>query len=262
MSVVPYYFRIHQGTGVAVRAYLNDLLFYKGTGSENMTVTSPGNHLLVPGENLFTLEVYPAPKPAIAPFNEGPVRFTLMVDDEDDTVVHRVDWPELWKDMPAEERVLPTVHLSRFRADEALPKPIYDSSPRVEFGPEGTPELHEAVRRVFRAFAAGDTDAFIEENALKLAERQRAYPDIPELATSQQRSKIAAQLGEKWQMRPTDLERFEDLVFERRADGRVAHVSRRDGGYAIEAVNANDPTSIFSTDLFLTQQAGVWRIFR
>ena len=62
---VPYYFRLHQGTGVSVRAYLNDLLFYKGTGSENMTVTSPCNHLLVPGENVFALEVHAAPRPAI-----------------------------------------------------------------------------------------------------------------------------------------------------------------------------------------------------
>ncbi len=259
---VPYYFRLHQGTGVSVRAYLNDLLFYKGTGSENMTVTSPCNHLLVPGENVFALEVHAAPRPAIAPFVEGPVRFTLMVDDEDDTTVHRVNWPELWEQLPVEQRALPTVHLSRFQADETLPKPIYASAPPVQFGKEGTPELREAVRRVFRAFASGDTDAFLEENALKLSERQRAYPDIPELAAGPQREKIAAQLGQKWDMRPTDLDNFEDLVFEQRADGRVAYVSRIDGGYAIEAVNAADPTSIFTTDLFLTPQAGVWKIFR
>ncbi|MEO7329102.1 MAG: hypothetical protein ABI193_11015 [Minicystis sp.] len=259
---VPYYFRLHQGTGVAVRAYLNDLLFYKGTGAENMTVTSPCNHLLVPGENLFTVEVLSAPRPAIAPLVEGPVRFTLMVDDEDDTTVHRVNWPDLWEQLPAEQRFLPTVYLSRFQADETLPLPAYAGAPRVSFGKEGTPELREAVRRVFRAFAAGNTEAFLEENALKLSERQRAYPDIPELAAGPQREKIAAQLGQKWEMRPTDLDNFEDLVFESRADGRVAYVSRSDGGYALEAVNAADPSSVFTTDLFLTQQTGVWTIFR
>lgn len=259
---VPYYFRLHQGTGVAVRAYLNDLLFYKGKGAENMTVTSPCNHLLVPGENVFTLEIAAAPRPAIAPKVEGPVRFTLMVDDEDDTTVHRVNWPELWEPLPVEQRVMPFVHVSRFQADEALPAPIYADAPRVSFGKEGTPELREAVRRVSRAFAAGDTEAFLDENALKLAERQRAYPDIPDLAVGPQRGKIAAQLARKWDVRPSDLDGFSDLVFEQRADGRVAYVSRLDGGYAIEAVSADDPSVVFTTDLFLTQQDGVWKIFR
>ncbi|MFO0758402.1 MAG: hypothetical protein U0359_18060 [Byssovorax sp.] len=262
MSVVPYYFRFHQGTGVAVRAYLNDLLFYKGDGAESMTITSPCNHLLVPGENVFFLEVTEAPKPAFAPFVEGPVRFSLMIDDDEDTVVHRADWPELWKLLPSEERCLPTLYTSRFQADEALPKPIYEGAPRAEFGPEGTPELREAVRRAFQAYASGDVERFLDEFGLRLADRQRFYPDIPELSLAQQRPKIAANLAEKWHMRPTDLEKFEDIVFEPRAGGRVCFVTRRGGGYAIEAVNASDPSSVFTTDLFLTQQAGVWRIFR
>lgn len=279
MDRTPYLFHMHQGTGIAVRALLNDVPFYSGFGQENVTVSGPANHLLVPGENVIALELAPAPKPSFAPYLDGVVRFQVLVDGGADTVVHRVAWPELWEVIrDAEQRArqaalppgeldltpppdppLPFLHVSRFQIDDRNPVPAYWSAPRVDFGPEGTPAQHEAVREVYRAFASGDPDRFLDVHALKLEERQRAYPDVPEFARSHQRTKIAERFSHRWDVRPTEMQ---ELVFERRAEGRVAYVHRVDGGPALEAVSDEAEDNLFSTDMYLTQQNGVWRVFR
>ena len=161
MTTTPYLLRMHQGTGVAVRALLNDLPFYRGDGQRNITVSAPANHLLLPGENVLTLEIYKAPRPAEASALEGPVTFTLMVHDEATPVVHTVDWPTVWAEVPFKERTLPFVHSSRFLVDDRLPHPIYWDSPPTRFDLRGLPGQHEAVREVYRAFQRGDADAFI-----------------------------------------------------------------------------------------------------
>ncbi|MEP7121894.1 MAG: hypothetical protein ABJE95_13320 [Byssovorax sp.] len=262
MTTTPYLMRMYHGTGVAVRASLNDLPFYRGDGQKNVTVTAPANHLLLPGENVLTLEVYKAPRPADALAIEGPVTFTLMVHEPATPVVHRIDWPSVWADMPIEERSLPLVHSSRFLADDRLPHPVYWDSPPARFDLRGTPEQHEAVREVYRAFQQGDADRFLEINRFKLEERQRFYPDTPELSTGFQRQDLRADLSREWHVRPLDQINLEELVFESRAGGRVAYVTRADGGSAIEAVAADDPRSTFATDLFLTLRDGRWRVFR
>jgi hypothetical protein len=261
-SAKPYFFRMHQGTGVAVRSMLNDLPFYRGNGSRNMTVSGPANHLLLPGENTFTVEVYPAPRPAAASAIEGPVVFKLAIDSAEATIVHRVEWPELWEALPADQRFLPCIHTSRFHVDEAIAHPAYWDAPPARFGLAGLPAQHEAVREVFRAFHQQDGEAFFNANALKLEERQRAYPDNSDFATGLQRQKLDEQFGKKWDVRPVDQKDFNELVFESRCGGRVAYVTRADGGSAIEAVAAGDPTEGFAADLFLTQRDGRWRVFR
>jgi hypothetical protein len=262
MTTTPYLLRMHQGTGVAVRALLNDLPFHRGDGQRNITVSAPANHLLLPGENVLTLEIYKAPRPLDSLALEGPVTFTLMVHEDGTPIVHQVDWPTVWADVPFKERTLPFVHVSRFLADERLPHPIYWDSPPTKFDLRGLPGQHEAVREVYRSFLAGDADAFIELNHFKLEERQRFYPDTPELSTAFQREALARDFSHDWHVRPLDQENLEELVFESRAGGRVCSVTRLDGGSAIEAVAKDDSRSAFATDLFLTLRDGRWRVFR
>ena len=285
MARTPYFFRMHQGTGVAVRALLNDLPFYRGDGQENQTVSGPANHLLVPGKNTFTLLLGDAPKPSFAPFLDGVVRFSLMLDEETESVVHHIAWPELWETpdvhggsvmptppgprddgkvlaTPVLDRAMPLVHTSSFLIDPRVAAPAYWDNRPEDFELHGTPEQHEAVRHVYRAFLSGKPDEFLAVNGLKLLERQRAYPDVPELSTSAQQQRVKEQLSRQWEVRPVDLDHFEDLVFERRADGRVVYVTRREGGFALEAVGKSDPSETFGTDLMMTRQDGMWRVFR
>jgi hypothetical protein len=251
---------VGHGTGVGARVLINDLPIFRGFGQENMTVTQAANHLLLPGDNTMTMELFPAPRPAHAPSIEGPVVFTLRLDVEEGTILHRVRWPDdMWEMLPDDERVLPFAHTSRFVVDERLGRPVYWDKPPVDFPLEGNPALHAAVTEFISALQKSDVDAFMDVNSLKLAERQRANHDRPELATGDQKKKLVAYFSKKWLMRPTSMD---DLVFENRAGGRVAYVTRKDGGRAVEAVAADDPTETFAVDLFLTRHEGRWRVFR
>ncbi len=275
----PYYLQLHQGTGVSVRVLLNDIPFYSGKGDENVTVTAPANHLFVPGENVLVIEVLPGIKPSFAPYVSGPVRFSVFVDDDSRTRIHHAAWPEEWEEAEAKRKKaaaallpegeldltppidppLPYLHVSRFHVDDKNARPIYLDAPKSDFGPEGLPEQHEAVRRVFKAFQSGDADAFLGEHALKLEERQRAYPDNGAFSIAHQRTGIAGHFSKPWRVRPTEMK---ELVFDKRADGRVAHVTRLTDGHTLEAVSEDPEDPYFATDLFLTQQGGVWRVFR
>jgi len=262
MTTTPYFFTMHHGTGVATRAMLNDLPFYRGLGQKNLTVSGPANHLLLPGENVLTVEVYPAPRPATAPTIEGPVEFELKLDDATAATVHKLAWPDAWAALPVADRIFPFIHTSRFVVDDRLALPVYWDSPPARFGLEGLPGQHEAVREVYRSFVHSDVDAFFDANRLKLEERQRAYPDTGDFAAGTQREKLAGYFGQEWDVRPIDQIDLKELVFESRAGGRVAYVTRADGGRAIEAIAANDPSETFAADLFLTQRDGRWRVFR
>lgn len=255
-----YLIQVGHGTGVGARVLVNDLPIYRGFGQENMTVTQAANHLLAPGENTMTMELFPAPRPAHAPSIEGPVVFTLRLDVEEGTILHRVRWPDdMWEMLPDDKRVLPFSHTTRFAADERLGRPIYWDKPPVDFPLEGTEALHAAVTEFLQALQKSDVDAFMDVNSLKLAERQRANPGHTELDAGLQKQKLVAYLSKKWLVRPTSMD---ELVFENRAGGRVAYVTRADGGRAIEAVAADDPSETFAVDLFLTRHEGRWRVFR
>lgn len=255
-----YLVQVSHGTGVGARVLLNDLPIYKGFGQENITVTQFANHLLLPGDNTMTMDLFPAPRPAHAPSIEGPVVFTLRLDVEEGTILHRVRWPDdMFEMLPDDKRVLPFSHTTRFAVDERIVRPIYWDKPPVDFPLEGNPALHAAVAEYVAALQKADVDAFMEVNSLKLAERQRANGDRPELAAGEQRKKLVAYLSKTWIVRPTSME---ELVFENRAGGRVAYVTRADGGRAVEAVAADDPTETFAVDLFLTRHDGRWRVFR
>lgn len=273
MNATPYYYDLHQGTGVAVRALLNDLPFYRGNGAELVAITAPANHLLLPGENVLTLELAPPPKAVAAALAKeqptpgavaGGVRFALMIDDEDDTVVHRASWPEpIARDgAPAPPRSLPATLTTRFKVEGGVGRPVYLDAPRARFERKGTPEQRDAVREIFRALEKGDVAAFLRTSELKLAERERANPGSPEHAVAQQREKIQKRFAKKWQLRSMDTKSLRDLVFESRAEGRVAYVTRADGGPAVEAVSASDPGNTLAMDIFLTRVGGTWKVFR
>jgi hypothetical protein len=265
MNATPYYYDLHHGAGIALRALLNDLPFYRSAGAEAAAVTAPANHLLVPGENVLTLEIAPPSKSVAAAVAREPpapgalegVRFALRIDDEDDTVVHAASWPD-----PAKKREPPTTITARFKVNGGFGRPVYLDAPRARFERKGTPDQREAVREIYRALEKGDAQAFLRLTELKLAERERANPGVPDLAVARQRARLLERFAKRWTLRSVDVKTLKDLVFESRAEGRVAYVTRADGGPALEAVAASDPTNTLATDIFLTRVTGAWKVFR
>jgi len=260
MAVVPYWYKVHHGTGVAVRALLNDVLFYRHSGSENWTVSAPANALFVPGENILRIEILPTIVPAHSPGIRGPVEVKVMLDDDTDAVAAMCRWE--WSN-PNKEPPLPTANFTVFRPSGDIAEPPWMRAPKERFGPEGTPELRDAVKKIYEAFVKRDIGAYMDANSLKMQTWQRAFPDNRHYDAAPLRAQLAANFQKEWIVPPLD---YDALIFESQADGRVAYVKRADGGKAIEATaKEQDPKGMqdgFATDLWLTQVDGVWKVFR
>ncbi len=261
MNATRYSFSLAHGPSITVRATLGDLPFYRGRGAESAALTGPANHLLRPGDNVLTLDIE-APRGGARADEPPHLAFTLRVDDEADTLVHAVSAAALWAELPPERRKLPWKHVSHFHADSRLGRPGFADSPRARFKNDGTAEQKEAVREVYRAFESGDAQAFLRAIKLELEERQRAYPGAVEHSAARRRELIAARFAKRWRIRPIDLRSLKELSFESRLEGRVAFVTRRDGGAAIEAVAADDPGNRVEMDLLLMRKGSSWRVFR
>lgn len=264
MNATRYSFTLAHGPLLTVRATLGELPFYRGRGTESASLTGPANHLLLPGDNVLTLELAAPPGAVATALAAAPphLSFAVRVDDEADMLVHAVSVAELWPELPLAERKLPWKHVSRFHADARLVRPTCFEAPRARFNRDGTPEQKEAVREIYRAFESGDAQAFLRAIKLELEERQRAYPGVPELSAARRREKIAARFARKWRIRPIDLRNLKELSFESRLEGRVAFVTRRDGGAAIEAVAVGDASNRVEMDLLLMRRGSAWRVFR
>jgi hypothetical protein len=259
MAVLPHWFKLHHGTGVAVRFFMNDVLFYRHPGFDQFTISGPANYLFVPGENTLRIEILPGVIPATAPDFRGPVELSIMLDNPADTPVALGRWS--WENLN-EEPPLPAFVNERFRPGGDIREPAFVRARPAVFGPEGLPEQHEAVRRIHEAFRSRDAGAFLDLNALKLAERQSADPGNEYLDTTRQRAKIAQVFQREWDVAPLDMN---DLVFESQAGGRVAYVTRKGYGKALMAAcRTNDEASTLTwdSDLWLTQVDGAWKVFR
>jgi hypothetical protein len=264
MNATRYSFSLAHGPLITVRATLNDLPFYRGRGAESAALTGPANHLLLPGDNVLRLEIEAPSGAAPSALTGTPpqLSFTLRVDDEEDTLVHAVSAADGWADLPPAQQKLPWKQVSRFHADTRLGRPACFDSPRARFNRDGTPEQKEAVREIYRAFESGDAQAFLRAIRLELEDRQRAYAGVPELSAARRREKIAARFARRWRIRPIDLRNLKELSFESRLEGRVAFVTRRDGGAAIEAVAVGDTSNRVEMDLLLMRKGSSWRVFR
>lgn len=253
MAPTPYYYLINHGPPTRLRALMNGVPFYRcepESEAEGATHTAAANGLLVPGENVLSLDVLEADT-----FYSIIVEMTIAFDHK--SPVFRVDWPKLWKAYADEEKVIPFTHQVRFEATGVRFTPAYLRAPRAEFDHRGTPALREAVARYHDTIARNDVDAFMHENAFKIAEADRAFEGHPAFAPGPLREAMRERFQAGVTARPLDLDA---LQFESYAEGRVAYVVRADGGPALEAECTNDDA--MRTDLWLTQIDGQWRVFR
>ncbi|MFT3764218.1 MAG: hypothetical protein QM820_01660 [Minicystis sp.] len=254
MGYTPYYFMISQGPRSRVRAWLNDVPFYRVYEPDPLNRTGPAIHLLVPGENTFAIEIDEAPP-------ESVVFFELLIDFDHDNPIFRFEWPREAKHLPEEQRT-PFRFEARFTPPGELFSPVYLESPREDVPCNGTPELREAVRRVHEALAAGDVDAYCDRLALKASEMERAYPNWPQASAIDMRRDVEGFLNMDVRLRPLDVE--EEIHFEPRAGGRLAHARHLGGGTVIDAVSMDktaDGESVrLSMDLTLTRHRGTWKV--
>ncbi len=258
MAVVPLYYILRQMPGLTLRMALNDVPFYRRTVTFNSAANGPIRHFLVPGENTLQMELFASEVNPKAP-NARVVLDFVIAREEDDVVVHTTRYPELLERHEPEDRKLPLLHRGTFEPPgEQLP-PIWEKSPREVFPPEGTADQRAAVIELHEAYAQGDVGKFLEATRIKLEDYHRYYPDNGAVAPAMLAQKVASQLRQPWDVAPLDPN---DLVFERWADGRVAYVTRRDGGHALCAKHREDPQQEWLANLYLTRVDGRWRIFR
>lgn len=252
---IPYYYIVKHAPGIYARVAVNDIPFYRRAVDCNLAPAGPFNHLIVPGDNVVTMELFEVGEPTptiIRSFSMEILR------EKDDVACFREKWPDFGKEYPEEERKLPIVHTRGFKSEGEVPKPIWWEAPRESFGAGGTSEQLDVVREVHEAYGKADVDAFLAAYELKFAEHRRYYGVVPELTPAMARPKYAGLLAMPWDLEPLDPEQ---LVFERRAEGRVAYVTRKDGTAALQARHKTDPSHTWEADLLMTRVDGRWRIF-
>jgi hypothetical protein len=253
MTLTPYYFMISQGPHSLVRAWLNDVPFYRFYGDDPVNRAGPAIHLLVPGENTFAIEIDRAPP-------ESQVFFELLIDWDHESPVVYFEWPREAKHLPHEQRT-PFRFETRFTPPGEIFSPAFLRASREEVPCEGTPDLREAVRRFHAAVETRDLDGFCEGLAWKARENERAYPDWPDSSASDMRADMAGFFREDLRVRPLSLD---EVHFEPRADGRLVHATHLGGGFLIDAISMDKTpdgeTARVSMDLTLSRIDGEWRI--
>jgi len=250
----PYYYLIKHPPGFVANISVNDVTFYRRYSDYHQAPNGPFNHWMVEGVNVVHLVlVQETPKPGMDfKFSMEILRF------EDDAPIFQMNFPQLLALHPPEEQALPVTHQTIFRFDEISPRPIWMDAPEADFPPEGNAEQRAVVAALHDAKSRGDLDDFIKLTEIKRTALERFYGPNPEETEAALRATYAPILSEPWEVDPLD---FNQLMFERRAGGRVAYVTRKDGGPALFAKHKTDPERTWEPTLYLTQVNGKWRIF-
>lgn len=255
--------------GIHARIDVNDLPFYKlPLRSGPFSANGGLNQLLVPGENVVDLQILAGPTeapPKATPSQHEIVSITIFVVTDPNTrpigadIIHKVAFPEIWKDEPVEKRRLPYRHVFKFTPPCEVFTPAYLSAPVETFDCDGTPDLRDAVTQIHDALEAGDADRFIDLVSLKLEEKSRAYEGATEGLISTQRQRFTEFFRNGLDVKP--LGDFSEIHFRPRVGGRVCEVVRWDGLPLLHAINSNDKSDQFKGNLLLTRHNDAWRAF-
>lgn len=253
MAYTPYYFMISQGPHSMVRAWLNDVPFYRFYGPEPVNRGGPAIHLLRPGENTFAIEIERAP-------TWSQVFFELCIDWDHNNPAFYFEWPREASHLPSDRRV-PFRFEARFTPPGDLFSPAFLEASAEDVPCEGTPELRAALQRFHDAIMARDLDGFCSGLALKAKEHERAYPDWKDSTAEAMRADMAGFFHEDLRMKPLDVN---DVHFESRAGGRLVHATHLGGGPLIDIISMDKTpegeSARVSMDLTFTRLHGEWKI--
>ena len=246
----PYTYCVNHGPQNALRLLLNDIPFYRVLPERNnITRNTVADHLLVPGENTFAWEILQADPRNTASFD-------IQLEYDRENHLFEWGWPKCYDDVPFVMEY-PQRYETTFQMPDFKFRSAFLDAPPEPFPDSGNPSQHLAIRKFLETLHKADADAFMDELSLKTQELQRAYPRSPFFDEQHLRSTFRERFSNGLQVRDVEMN---ELQFESRADGRVAYITRRDGGFPIEVFTPDGQG--MQHDLWLTQDNGMWRIFR
>lgn len=238
-----------------LRILLNDvpLTWGKAPGQTNTQHTC--NELIVPGENVFQIEI------ARCRWLVGAIKLALWRDPDVDEPIVDFVWGSV--DAPVgDEAKLPRVVTIPFTVDDVTHVPAFRRADPVEFGCDGLPEQVDLVMRMQRCAELRSTDEWLDLMQLQHEELHVANHRNPGDHPSTQRPAAQEFFALDTDVRPLDRA---DLHFERRAEGRVAIVTRLDGSPPVDAITKEkdslDAMQRMAPDLRLTRLGGRWQFF-
>lgn len=250
------------------RAWLNGLPLYRTPGLGPDSRSGTVNHLLVPGKNAFRVEVLKTRPAQNAPEMPDAVKLEFYEvlnpnareqEKLDRRVLASAAWPQMKDALEPRHRRLPLSYAADLDVDVPVAVPPWLDAPPQSFGCAGTLELQRAVTEVVQTFEEERATAFLDVIALKLEHYAAAHPGVEAVSVKAALRTFQDEFfAYRPRVRPLD---FAELHFEPLCDGRVAHVTRNDGGYAIEAVCEADTKRRVEADLLLTMRQGRWRVF-
>ncbi len=267
-KITPIMFSVGVLGGVWARVCVNGLPIFKGRYIGPSSRSGDLNPYLKNGENELTIELRMIKHPEGHRLEDA-VRVQLYevlnMDAPENEVLKTRDvvlaqYPQILDASEREHKELPFFYRTTFDPGiEGLPDPPYLDAPTAEFGCEGTPELRDAVARFVGALASGDHDDFLDQMKLKFTHGERSMRGFEEKTAAHKRRvfhEYFLQFGPK----PAPLDMGE-LHFEPLHDGKVAFVTRHDGGYAVSASCERSNEHAMETDLLLTRVGRGWSIF-
>lgn len=256
MPTPPILFRVFHAAGSRLRVLVNEVSIYDRDPIANQGAAGAVSQFLVPGVNTTSVEVTPSEqKPHLFQSTGFRIEMNEYPDDENKVQLFTWEWANL-RAADGTPGILPHVDLRTFEVDVPVDRPAFLDAPPEEFPSEGTDELHRAVEELHGAFAAKDGAAFARALDLQVTELERPYGSMPHLRGTPDPE--MAPLQQPWELRPYDRS---EIVFERRAGGRIAQPMRKGGGPVLFARDRSDPKQTWSASPQLTRQGGRWRIF-
>jgi hypothetical protein len=273
MNRVPVLHNLAMSHDTLARVYVNDLPLFRGTAWGPISQNAGINYLLVPGENELRVELLRAPKPAPGvkveaepdPENDIDPRQSVELKifkpiahgSHDVEMIHVCRFPDVWTNVAEADRRIPYHHVAQFDPEVDVAPPAFLSSAPVQFGCEGTPDLHAAVRELHAAMVAKDAQLLIDLMSLQISQYASAFEGTAGTTVTEQEEAYAELFAEDVVTSPLD---EGQLHFTPRAGGRVAEVTRLDGRPVFEILNRGDTMMGHASDPVFTQHRGQWRV--
>ena len=273
MEFTPLFYSLNIKQGCWARVWLNDLPLSKGIYIGPETASSVINHFLVPGENEVAVELLKVRPPDNANMDVARVKqdqFELLFykirnlgAPESEPILRNdichVRYPNFMEGAPQEHQRIPFYFQGKFKPEVEVASPVFESAPEDSFGCDGTPELQQAVTRVFDLLENRDWDGFLDELELKFTHAQGVYPGEVKHTYAYKRKLFHEEMFPYVPV-PERLS-MADLHFQPLRGGRVAYVTKKDGGYAMNARCEKDPKTFIRTDFLFVKHQDRWRVF-
>lgn len=250
------------------RVYLNDLPLYRSPFVGPDSRSGPINFMLVPGENEIRVELLKVKPPADPDTLENAffvqLYETMNLDAGETVPLERrlladVQYPTIWHQVEEAHRHFPFHYTTTFELDVELPRPLFLDAPVADFDCAGTPELRQAVERLYLAIERQDYDELLDLLSLRFACDERAFGGVQEQTAAAKRQIFRDELFAYEPMVSEPLD-WSMIHFEPRLEGRVAYVKRHDDRFVLEAPCRKDPKRRIKTDLLLMQHEGRWQV--